>query len=315
MSEPGIREAVDGMVSPESTLAPIVPPEGGDVPVVSSGWKLALSEFAQNRLALVAVLVIVLFILFCFVGPLVHHTNQTVFNPLQTDLPPGPGHPLGTDQHGFDELGQLMKGGQTALEIGFFASVIATVIGTLFGAVAGLVGGLLDGAMMRFVDVLLSIPILFIVLIVATKYNGTIWTLSLILGLFTWLVPARLVRGEVLTLRVRDFVSAAKVAGSGWMRLINRHLMPNALGVIIVTATFAVADAILAVATLGFLGFGLQFPTFDWGDMLNNGMTYLQDGYWWQVYPVGICIIVVVMACNLIGDALRDALDVRLRRR
>jgi ABC-type dipeptide/oligopeptide/nickel transport system permease subunit len=315
MSEPGIREAVDGMVSPESTLAPIVPPEGGDVPVVSSGWKLALSEFAQNRLALVAVFVIVLFILFSFVGPLVHHTNQTVFNPLQTDLPPGAGHPLGTDQHGFDELGQLMKGGQTALEIGFFASVIATVIGTLFGAVAGLVGGLLDGAMMRFVDVLLSIPILFIVLIVATKYNGTIWTLSLILGLFTWLVPARLVRGEVLTLRVRDFVSAARVMGAGKPRLVFRHLIPNALSVVIVNITFQVADSILLLAYLGFLGFGLSYPSTSWGDMLGNAQQNVSSGYWWLVYPVGACLVLVVLASNVIGDALRDAVDVRLRRR
>ena len=114
---------------------------------------------------------------------------------------------------------------------------------------------------------------------------------------------------------MRDFVSAARAAGSGQIRLIGRHLLPNSLGVIIVTATFSVADAILAVATLGFLGFGLHYPTFDWGDMLNNGISYLQDGYWWQVYPVGVCIIAVVMACNLLGDALRDALDVRLRRR
>jgi peptide/nickel transport system permease protein len=165
------------------------------------------------------------------------------------------------------------------------------------------------------VDVLLSIPFLFVVLIVAVRYGSSVLGLSLIIGFFTWQVPARLVRGEVLTLRVRDFVSAARAAGSRQLRIINRHLLPNSLGVVIVTATFSVADAILAVATLGFLGFGLQYPTFDWGDMLNNGITYLQDGYWWQVYPVGIAIIVVVMACNLIGDALRDALDVRLRRR
>ena len=102
---------------------------------------------------------------------------------------------------------------------------------------------------------------------------------------------------------------------NGQFRIMTRHLVPNSLGVVIVTATFSVADAILAVATLGFLGFGLQYPTFDWGDMLNNGISYMQDGYWWLVYPVGICIIVVVLACNVLGDALRDALDVRLRRR
>jgi ABC-type dipeptide/oligopeptide/nickel transport system permease subunit len=315
MSEPTIRGAVDEMAATESTVAPMHPPEGGEVQVIASGWKLSLREFAQNRLAVVALLVLVFFILFSFVGPLVHSTNQTVFNPLDTDLAPGGSHPLGTDQHGFDELGQLMKGGQSALEIGFLASLIATVIGTLFGAVAGLVGGLLDGLMMRFVDVLLSIPILFIVLIVATKYNGTIWTLSLILGIFTWLVPARLVRGEVLTLRVRDFVSAARVMGAGRPRIVLRHLIPNALSVVIVNVTFQVADSILLLAYLGFLGFGLSYPATSWGDMLGNAQNNQASGYWWLVYPVGACLVLVVLASNVIGDALRDAFDVRLRKR
>jgi peptide/nickel transport system permease protein len=315
MSDPYIRGAVEGMATTESTLAPIHPPEGGDVQVIASGWKLSLREFAQNKLAVFAVLVLIFFILFSFLGPVVYHTNQTVFNPLETTLPPGGGHPLGTDQHGFDELGQLMKGGQSAIEIGLFASVIATVIGTLWGAIAGLVGGLLDGAMMRFVDVLLSIPFLFIVLIVATKYNGTIWTLSLILGIFSWLVPARLVRGEVLTLRVRDFVSAARVMGAGQTRIVYRHLIPNALSVVIVNVTFQVADAILALAYLGFLGFGLSYPATSWGDMLGNAQNNVSSGYWWLVYPVGACLVLVVLASNVVGDALRDALDVRLRKR
>jgi ABC-type dipeptide/oligopeptide/nickel transport system permease subunit len=301
-----------------TNIAPELPPvglspEGGDI-LVQSGWRLAVREFAQNKLAVAGVAALIFFVLFCYLGPLVYHGGLS--SDLEAvNLPPGPGHPLGTDNQGFDVVEELMIGGQAALEIGFLSAFIGMVWGAVWGAVAGLAGKLFDGFLMRIVDVLLSIPFLFVVLIIAVRYGASVLGLSVIIGIFTWQVPARLVRGEVLTLRVRDFVSAAKVAGAGWMRLINRHLMPNALGVIIVTATFAVADAILAVATLGFLGFGLQYPTFDWGDMLNNGMTYLQDGYWWQVYPVGICIIVVVMACNLIGDALRDALDVRLRRR
>jgi len=315
MADPTVRGAIEGMTPVESPLAPMGGPEGGEVQVIASGWRLSLSEFAQNKLAVLAVLILVFFILFSFLGPVVHPTNQTVFNPLDTDLPPGGGHILGTDQHGFDELGQIMKGGQSALEIGFFASLIATVIGTLFGAVAGLVGGLLDGIMMRFVDVLLSIPFLFIVLIVATKYNGTIWTLSLILGIFSWLVPARLVRGEVLTLRVRDFVSAARVMGAGQTRIVYRHLIPNALSVVIVNVTFQVADAILALAYLGFLGFGLSYPATSWGDMLGDAQNNVSSGYWWLVYPVGACLVLVVLSSNVVGDALRDALDVRLRKR
>ena len=184
-----------------------------------------------------------------------------------------------------------MNGGQAALEVGFFAATIAIVIGALFGAISGLVGGLVDASMMRVVDVFLSIPGLFIVLIVAVRYGASVLSLSLIIGGFSWLVPARLIRGEVLSLRERDFVSAARVAGSSQWRLIRRHLLPNALGVVIVNVTFQVADAILIIASLGFLGFGLHWPHQDWGDLLSNGVGYLQDGYWWQIYPVGICIV------------------------
>ena len=169
--------------------------------------------------------------------------------------------------------------------------------------------------MMRFVDIVYSIPFLFIVLVLATKFSATVLEISLLFGFFSWLVPARLMRGEVLTLRERDFVSAARVMGSGRARLVYRHLIPNALSVVIVNVTFLVADSILALAYLGFLGFGLQYPTASWGDMLGNADTYISNGQWWLVYPVGFCLVAVVMACNLVGDGLRDAFDVRLRRR
>lgn len=310
-----IAEGTAGTVREATVEIVPVGPEGGQVQVIASGWRLALREFLDNRLAVLGAGVIVFFILFCFVGPLIYHTNQTDFNPLTTDLSPGGAHLLGTDEHGFDELGRIMVGGQAALEVGFFAAFMATVIGTLWGAVAGLLGGIVDGIMMRFVDVLLSIPFLFIVLVLATKYSATILGESVILGLFSWLIPARLVRGEVLTLRVRDFVHAARTMGSGQTRIVYRHLIPNALSVVIVNVTFLVADSILALAYLGFLGFGLQYPAASWGDMLGNAQDYVASGYWWLVYPVGFCLVAVVLAANLVGDALRDALDVRLRRR
>jgi peptide/nickel transport system permease protein len=305
-----------------ANIAPPLPPldvtrapEGGEVGPVQSGWRLAAREFVRNKLAVVGLAILAFFVLFCFGGPLVYHGNLLNTNLLGVNLAPGPGHPMGTDNLGFDVLAELMKGGQASLEVGFLAAAIGIVIGALYGAIAGLLGGIADAVLMRIVDVFLSVPILFVVLIVAVRYGASVLSLSLIIGAFTWLVPARLVRGEVLTLRVRDFVSAARAAGSGRWRLINRHLIPNALSVIIVNVTFNVADAILLVATLGFLGFGLHYPTFDWGDMLSNGIGYLQAGYWWQIYPAGVSIILVVMACNLIGDALRDSLDVRLRKR
>jgi ABC-type dipeptide/oligopeptide/nickel transport system permease subunit len=296
--------------------------EGGEVQAIASGWRLAMREFADNKIAVAGLGILAFFVLFCFVGPLVHPTNQSLTQPLNANLAPGATSPLGssagilgTDEHGFDELGRIMLGGQTALEIGFFAALISIVIGTLYGAIAGLSGRLLDGVMMRFVDIVYSIPFLFIVLVLATKFAATVLEESLLLGFFSWLVPSRLMRGEVLTLRERDFVWAARVMGSSRARLVYRHLIPNALSVVIVNVTFLVADSILALAYLGFLGFGLQYPAASWGDMLGNADTYISNGQWWLVYPVGFCLVAVVMACNLVGDALRDAFDVRLRRR
>ena len=189
-------------------------PEGGEVGAVQSGWRLAMREFAQNKLAVAGMAMLAFFVLFCFLGPVFYHGNILSTDLVSTNLPPGAGHPLGTNDVGFDELGLLMKGGQAALEVGFFAAFIGIVIGMLWGAIAGLAGGIVDSAMMRVVDVFLSIPFLFIVLIVAVRYGASVLGLSLIIGAFTWLVPARLVRGEVLTLRTRDFVSAARAAGS-----------------------------------------------------------------------------------------------------
>ncbi len=290
-------------------------PEGGDIGAVQSGWRLALREFSSNRLAVIGFGILIFFVLFCLVGPLIYHTDQLDTNLAIANQPPSAAHLLGTDTNGFDELGRIMKGGQAALEIGFFAAFVAIVIGTLFGAISGLVGGLVDSSLMRVVDVFLSVPFLFVVLILAVKFGATVLSLSLVIGFFAWQVPARLVRGEVLSLRERDFVLAARTAGASRWRLVSRHLIPNALGVVIVNVTFQVADAILAVSYVGFLGFGLHFPNVDWGDQLSDGSNYLQDGYWWLIFPVGACIVLTVMALNFIGDALRDAMDVRLRRR
>jgi ABC-type dipeptide/oligopeptide/nickel transport system permease subunit len=312
MPEPGVQVPPQ---PPTDARLMSVALDGGEVTAIQSGLRLAMREFFDNRLAVVGLGVIVFFVLFCFVGPLLYHTNQTVTNLLNANQAPSGAHPLGTDAYGFDELGRIMKGGQAALEVGFLASTMATVIGTLYGAIAGLAGGIVDAILMRILDALLSIPFLFIVLVVATKVSGTVLEMSLLLGFFSWLVPARLVRGEVLTLRTRDFVAAARTMGASQRRIVFRHLIPNALSVVIVNITFQIADAILALAYLGFLGFGLTPPATSWGDMLGNASQNITSGYWWLVYPVGGCLVLVVLAANVIGDALRDALDVRLRRR
>ena len=315
MAEIGAQQMVEGIPPLGSPNIPTTAPEGGDVQILASGWRLALREFFSNRLAIVGLGVLVFFVVFSFAGPLFYHTNQSLTNPLTGDLAPSWGHVVGTDDNGFDELGRMMAGGQTALEIGFFAAFMATVIGTLYGALSGLAGGIVDAVLMRFVDILLSIPLLFIVLVLATRYSATVVSQSLIIGLFSWQIPARLVRGEVLTLRERDFVAATRIMGGTQTRLIIRHLIPNALSVVIVNITFLIADSILLIAYLGFLGFGLSYPIASWGDMLGNAQNAVTSGYWWLVFPVGGCLVLVVMACNLVGVALRDAFDVRLRRR
>jgi ABC-type dipeptide/oligopeptide/nickel transport system permease subunit len=304
-----------GGVGRRTGIELLMPHDAGEVYEQGSSFRMTLKAFAENKLALVGIFVVVFFLAFSFIGPHVYHTNQNAGNLLEANLPPGSGHPFGTDANGFDELGRMMKGGQASLEIGILTAIIATVVSTIYGAVAGLVGGVVDGFMMRIVDVGLSIPTFLIILIISARYGATIISLSIVIGLNAWFVPARLVRGEVLTLRTRDFVAAAKSMGSTERRQVFRHLIPNALSVVIVNITFQIADAILIVAFLGYLNFGLNYPQVDWGDQLSNGTTYLQDGYWWLIYPVGIALILTIMAFNFIGDALRDAVDVRLRKR
>lgn len=201
------------------------------------------------------------------------------------------------------------------MEVGVAAAVLATLVGTVAGAFSGYFGGLTDSIMMRTVDGILAIPTLFLLLLLAAIVAPTKSTLILVIALISWLVTARLVRGEALTLRTLDYVSAAKTMGSGHTRTVFRHIAPNALGVVVVNATFQVADAILALATLSFLGLGLTDPQVDLGGMLNNGIAYVYVNDWWLIWPPGVFIILIVAAFNFIGDALRDAFEVRLQKR
>jgi peptide/nickel transport system permease protein len=274
-----------------------------------------LSAFAENKLAVVGLGIVMLFILFCYVGPLVYHTDQTHIDLSQATLAPSVGHPLGTNEVGYDQLGRLMVGGQSSLEVGIAAALLATVFGTLWGAIAGYAGGFIDSAMMRIVDALLAVPALFLLLFLASIARPTIGLLILVIAFISWLGPARLVRGQALTLRTRDYVTSVRLMGGGPLRAIIRHIAPNAVGTVVVNATFQVADAILIVAALSFLGLGIPPPAANWGEMLSNGIDYTYDGYWWLIYPPGLAIVLVVVAFNLIGDALRDSFEVRLQKR
>jgi peptide/nickel transport system permease protein len=304
-----------GAAAPGAPGAP--GPAPGALPATKprSMFVRGLEVFIENKLAIIGVAMLVLIFGFCYLGPLFYHTDQIHVNLANENLPPGPGHPLGTDQNGYDVLGRLMVGGQISLEVGLAAAVLATGLGTVWGAIAGYFGGITDSVMMRLVDALLAIPTLFLALVVVSMFPPTETELILVIALTSWLSTSRLIRGETLSLRVRDYVQAMRVMGGGSARAVFRHIAPNAIGTIIVNATFQVADAILLVVALSYLGLGIRPPQTDWGGMLNAGLDSIYDGYWWQIFPAGIAIILVIVAINFIGDALRDAFEVRLQRR
>jgi peptide/nickel transport system permease protein len=311
---------VDGLeVLPgELTDDVIAAPGGGDVVSHGGMGRRILSVFVENKLAVAGVIIIIAMLLFCYVGPLFYHTNQTnaseaLLSP--DNAPPGNGHPLGTDASGFDILGRLMFGGQISLLVGFSAAAVASIFGATYGAISGFFGSWVDSFMMRVVDAFLSIPVLFLAIVLAVIFRPSLVVFIFVIAFVSWLIPARLIRGQALSLRIREYVQAVHVMGGSKRRIVLRHIIPNSIGTIIVNATFNIADAILLLAALGFIGLGVPAPQTDWGSMLSNGVNYALDGYWWEIYPAGLCIVLVVVAFNFIGDALRDALEVRLQQR
>ncbi len=320
------------MTSPPTEEGPLISGLGGvvsEVAVPAAATTLpagktrgmfvrGLEVFLENKLAIAGGAVLAAIFLFCFLGPVFYHTDQVHVNLAIENQPPGAGHPLGPVNNGYDVLGRPTHGrsnGQVSLAVGLAAAVLATGLGTVWGAVSGYFGGLVDAVMMRVVDALLAIPVLFLALVVVSMFPPTQTELILVIALTSWLSTSRLIRGEALSLRVREYVQAMRVMGGGGARAVFRHIAPNAVGTIVVNATFQVADAILLVVALSYLGLGIRPPQTDWGGMLNSGINSVYDGYWWQIFPAGIAIILVVIAINFIGDALRDAFEVRLQRR
>ncbi|HYA68522.1 MAG TPA: ABC transporter permease [Acidimicrobiales bacterium] len=309
-----LTELTDAGLTTEALPAP----EGGELGRHAGAFARTARVFVENKMAVAGLAVIVLAILFCCVGPFLYHSNQTnaqlaLFN--SENAAPTSQHLLGTDGQGFDILGRLMYGGQRSLLVGFTAAIMATVLGVAYGAISGFFGKWLDALMMRVVDTMLSIPLLFFLIVLSAIFHPSLPILILVIAFVSWLVPARLVRGQTLTLRVREYVQAVRVMGGSRTRIIFRHIIPNTMGTIIVNTTFQVADAILILAALGYLGLGVQPPQTDWGSMLANGVNYALDGYWWEIYPAFLAIVLVVMAFNFVGDALRDSLEVRLQQR
>ena len=312
--QPGTADAVAPAVE---SLNPALAsgPDSGDVVATAKPWAMIGRAFIENKVALLGLIIVVLIAGFCFIGPLLYHTNQRQPDLLALNQPPSAKHPLGTDYVGFDVLGRLMVGGQSSIEIGLAVAILATTFGVIWGAISGFFGGVVDAVLMRVVDIVLAIPALFIFIYLASVFRPTILLLIIVVSALSWVGPARLVRGETLSLRVREYIQAVRVMGGSSERMIFRHIVPNTVSTIVVNATFQVADAILILATLSFLGFGLPPPAATWGGMLTNGINYLYDGYWWEIYPAGLIIVLTVIAFNFIGDGLRDALQVRLQRR
>ena len=275
--------------------------------------KATLIVFRQNRLALAGLVIVVGFLLFCFLGPVFYHTNQVATNVPLANRPPSLKHLLGTDSVGYDELGRLMVGGRITLFVALAVAVLATSIGLIWGCVAGVSRSGVDNLMMRVVDAALAIPGIFLLIFLNSILKPSVFVLIFVITALAWLVPSRLVRAEVLSLRERPFVEASRAAGAGGLRIVFRHMVPNVFGTVVVNATFQVADAVLTVAALSFLGLGIPPPAANWGSMLANGVNYTFAGYWWQIWPAGLCIVAVVVGFNFIGEGLRDAIDVRLR--
>ncbi|SRR5579871_1677434 len=227
-------------------------------------------------------------------------------------LPPSWQHWMGTDQYGRDILSRMLYGSRISLAVGLVAVSIYVLIGTTVGSVAGYYGGWVDGLLMRVTDIFLCIPTFLLILMVIAFVGPSIINIMVVIGLTSWTDVARLVRGEVLALKEREFIQAARVIGMKDSRIILRHLLPNALGPVLVVATLGIGGAILVESALSYLGLGVQPPTPSWGNMLEEGKEHLTDAWWLITFP-GLAIFLTVLGYNLLGEGLRDLLDPRLR--
>jgi peptide/nickel transport system permease protein len=280
-----------------------------------SQWSIAAKHFRKNRIAMAGMIVMILLYVITLITPLI-----APFDPAEQGdivamryLSPSWEHLMGTDKFGRDIFSRVLYGARISLSIGFIAVGIGVVLGTILGALAGYFGKAIDTVIMRFTDMMLSIPRLVLLIVVIALFDRPdIWMVVIVLGLTGWMGVARIVRGEILSLREREFVQAAKALGMNDLRIITRHILPNTLAPIIVFATLGIGNTILVEAGLSFLGLGVQPPTPSWGNMITDGRDSLITAWWIATFP-GLAIVFTVTAFNLLGDGLRDALDPRLR--
>lgn len=287
-------------------------PDGAiDLEQIEAGtslWQDAWHRLRKNRLALASFWVLVFMVVFCFVGPLVtpqDYRSNDLENTLQT---PGPGHLFGTDDLGRDQLTRVMVGGRVSLGVGIIATTVSLLIGVTYGATAAYVGGKVDSAMMRLVDVLYALPFTIFVILLMTIFERSIVLLFVVIGAVEWLTMARIVRGQVLSLKQQEFVEAAVSLGYSTRRIILRHIIPNVLGVVAVYATLTVPAVMLLESFLSFLGLGVQPPMPSWGSLIKLGADNLQLYPHLLVIPA-LFFSLTLFSLNFLGDGLRDALD------
>src|ERR1700690_66015 len=271
-------------------------------------------RFKRNRLSVVGLTVILIIVSVAIAAPVVAPYDPFVIDVYNVISPPTSAHLLGTDDLGRDVLSRMIWGSRISLAVGFVAVGISITIGIIIGALAGFYGKAADAVLMRFVDIMLCFPTLFLILAVIAIIGPSIWVIMVIIGTTSWMDVARLVRAEILTLKERDFVAAARAVGASDFRIIFRHIFPNALSPVFVSATLGVAGAILLESGLSFLGLGVQPPDASWGNILTSGKDYITVGAWWLSFFPGMAILFTVLSYNLVGEGLRDAIDPRLWR-
>ncbi|HXJ82051.1 MAG TPA: ABC transporter permease [Candidatus Methylomirabilis sp.] len=268
--------------------------------------------FSRNRLALGAAAVVGALVVLAVLAPLLARWDPHRPDTKEILMPPSTRHWFGTDQLGRDVLSRILYGSRVSLAVGFVSVGIATLIGVLLGAAAGYHGGTVDNLIMRMVDLMLVFPRFFLLLAVLALLTPSIWTIMAIIGMTGWMGVARLVRVEFLTLREREFVIWSESIGAGALRVVFRHILPNAVAPVLVAMTLGIPAAILTESGLSFLGLGVQPPYATWGNILNDGKDVLEIAWWMTLYP-GLAILLTVLSYNLVGEGIRDALDPRLR--
>ena len=276
---------------------------------VRSQWALVRRRFLRHRMAVLSLIVLALLYLACFTAHLWAPYPQGEQHLLDAKQPPSGEHWFGTDTLGRDMFTEVLFAGQISLKIGMGVAIIATVVGVTLGSVAGYFGRFVDGALVWITDLFLIVPGIAVLAIALKKFGTTDVTIILVLAGLAWMTIARVTRGQVLSLKEKEFVEAARASGASHGRIISRHLLPNMIGPIMVNATLAVAAAIIAESTLSFLGFGVQPPQTSWGNMLSDGKGYITGDSAFLVYFPALAILITVLCINFLGDGLRDALD------